>query len=181
VKPANLLTIEKSSGEHTTCDPRRLTGVSVFREIDREFSVGDRIQFTSPDWLLSVANRDLAVVESITPDGWISARLDNNRQVEFNAQEYRHFDHGYAVTSHSSQGLTAERVLVNAGTGVHPDLLNSRFGYVSISRASLEATLFTDDINKLSPQLSADVSKTSALEINQTASVAQVIGVGIGI
>ena len=27
---------------------------------------------------------------------------------------------GYAVTSHSSQGLTAERVLVNADTGVHP-------------------------------------------------------------
>jgi ATP-dependent exoDNAse (exonuclease V) alpha subunit len=70
-------------------------------------------------------------------------------------KEHRHFDHGYAVTSHSSQGLTAERVLVNADTGVHPDLLNSRFGYVSISRASHEATLFTDDMAKLSPQLSS--------------------------
>ena len=162
---ANLLTVEKSSGEQATYDPRRLTGVSVYREIDREFSVGDRIQFTAPDKSLGVANRDLAAIESIAPDGRISARLDNNRQVEFNAQEHRHFDHGYAVTSHSSQGLTAERVLVNADTGVHPDLLNSRFGYVSISRASHEATLFTDDMTKLSPQLSADVSKTSALEI----------------
>ena len=164
---ANLLTVEKSSGELATYDPRRLTGVSVYREIDREFSVGDRIQFTAPDKSLGVANRDLAVIESIAPDGRISARLDNNRQIEFNASEHRHFDHGYAVTSHSSQGLTAERVLVNADTGVHPDLLNSRFGYVSISRASHEATLFTDDMTKLSPQLSADVSKTSALEINR--------------
>jgi hypothetical protein len=41
------------------------------------------------------------------------------------------------------QGLTAERVLVNADTGVHPDLLNSRFGYVSISRDSHEATVTT--------------------------------------
>jgi ATP-dependent exoDNAse (exonuclease V) alpha subunit len=81
------------------------------------------------------------------------------------------------VTSHSSQGLTAERVLVNADTGVHPDLLNSRFGYVSISRASHEATLFTDDMTKLNPQLNADVSKTSALEI-QTPSIAQGIGMG---
>jgi hypothetical protein len=32
---------------------------------------------------------------------------------------------------------------------------------------------------KLNPQLSADVSKTSALEINQTTSVAQGIGMGI--
>ena len=176
---ANLLTVEKSSGEQITYDPRRLTGVSVYREIDREFSVGDRIQFTAPDKSLGVANRDLAAIESISADGRISARLDGNRQVEFNAGEHRHFDHGYAVTSHSSQGLTAERVLVNADTGVHPDLLNSRFGYVSISRASHEATLFTDDMNKLSPQLSADVSKTSALEINQPPSITQGIEMGI--
>jgi ATP-dependent exoDNAse (exonuclease V) alpha subunit len=176
---ANLLTVEKSSGEQATYDPRRLTGVSVYREIDREFSVGDRIQFTAPDKALGVANRDLAAVESISPDGRISARLDNDRQIEFDATEHRHFDHGYAVTSHSSQGLTAERVLVNADTGVHPDLLNSRFGYVSISRASHEATLFTNDLAKLSPQLSADVSKTSALEINQPVPVFQGIGMEI--
>src|SRR5580658_6221229 len=176
---ANLLTVEKSSGEQVTYDPRRLTGVSVYREIDRDFSVGDRIQFTAPDKSLGVANRDLAAIESIAPDGRISARLDSNRQVEFNAQDHRHFDHGYAVTSHSSQGLTAERVLVNADTGVHPDLLNSRFGYVSISRASHEATIFTDDMTKLSPQLSADVSKTSALEISPTQPMNQGISLGI--
>jgi ATP-dependent exoDNAse (exonuclease V) alpha subunit len=175
---ANLLTVEKSSGERASYDPRRLTGVSVYREIEREFSMGDRIQFTAPDKSLGVANRDLAAIESVAPDGRISARLDNNRHVEFNAHDHRHFDHGYAVTSHSSQGLTAERVLVNADTGVHPDLLNSRFGYVSISRASHEATIFTDDMSKLSPQLSAGVSKTSALEISPTHSVAQGIAIG---
>jgi conjugative relaxase-like TrwC/TraI family protein len=176
---ANLLTVEKSSGEQVSYDPRRLTGVSVYREINRDFSVGDRIQFTAPDKALGVANRDLAAVESISPDGRVSARLDSNRQIEFSALEHRHFDHGYAVTSHSSQGLTAERVLINADTGVHPDLLNSRFGYVSISRASHEATLFTDNMNKLSPQLSADVSKTSALEVSQTPSIAQGIEMGV--
>jgi conjugative relaxase-like TrwC/TraI family protein len=175
---ANLLTVEKSSGELATYDPRRLTGVSVYREIDREFSVGDRIQFTAPDKSLGVANRDLAVIESIAPDGRISTRLDNNRQFEFDAKEHRHFDHGYAVTSHSAQGLTAERVLVNADTGVHPDLLNSRFGYVSISRASHEATLFTDDMTKLMPQLSTDVSKSTALGIDQGTSLFQGMGMG---
>jgi len=174
---ANQLTVEKASDEQVVYDPRRLAGVSVYREIDREFSVGERIQFTAPEKSLGVANRDLATIESIAPDGRISARLDNNRQVEFNAQKDRHFDHGYAVTSHSSQGLTAERVLINADTGVHPDLLNSRFGYVSISRASHEATVFTDDMAKLSPQLTADVSKTSALEFNQAPSIAQGVGI----
>ena len=173
---ANLLTVQNQDGELTSYDPRRLTGVSVYKDTDRQFSSGDRIQFTAPDKSLGVANRDLAVIETIHPDGRLSARLDNNRQVEFNAEEHRHFDHGYAVTSHSSQGLTAERVLVHADTGVHPDLLNSRFGYVSLSRASHEATLFTDDMSKLGPQLGADVSKTSALEVTQTPSIVQGIG-----
>ena len=181
---ANLLTVEKSSGEQATYDPRRLTGVGVYREIDREFSAGDRIQFTAPDKTLGVANRDLAVIDSIAPDGrgntQIKARLDSGREVDFNPAEHRHFDHGYAVTSHSSQGLTAERVLVNADTGVHPDLINSRFGYVSISRASHEATVFTDDFAKLAQQLSADVSKTSALKIGQTVSMGQGLGISIG-
>ena len=118
-------------------------------------------------------------IEAIHPDGRLSVRLDNNRQIEFNPNEHRHLDHGYAVTSHSSQGLTAERVLVHADSSVHPDLLNSRFAYVSISRASHEATLFTDDMAKLGPQLGADVSKTSALEINQASSVAQGIGLAL--
>ncbi len=173
---ANELTVKKANGELATYDPRRLTGVSVYQEIQREFSVGERIQFTAPDKSLGVANRDMAKIEAIHPDGRLSVRLDNNRQIEFNPNEHRHLDHGYAVTSHSSQGLTAERVLIHADSSVHPDLLNSRFAYVSISRASHQATLFTDDMAKLGPQLGADVSKTSALEINQAPSVAQGFG-----
>jgi conjugative relaxase-like TrwC/TraI family protein len=173
----NQLTVEKTNGELATYDCRRLTGVSVYREIDHDFSVGDRIQFTAPDKSLGVANRDLAVIESISPDCRVSARLHNNRNIEFNPTDHRHFDHGYAVTSHSAQGLTAERVLVHADSSLHPDLLNSRFAYVSISRASRDVTLFTDDMAKLGPRLGADVSKTSALEIGQ----APTVGIGIGL
>jgi len=173
----NQLTVEKTNGELATYDCRRLTGVSVYRETDHDFSVGDRIQFTAPDKSLGVANRDLAVIESISPDCRVSVRLDNNRNIEFNPTDHRHFDHGYAVTSHSAQGLTADRVLVHADSSVHPDLLNSRFAYVSISRASHDVTLFTDDVAKLGPQLSADVSKTSALEIGH----APTVGIGMGL
>jgi ATP-dependent exoDNAse (exonuclease V) alpha subunit len=176
---ANELTVKKANGELATYDPRRLTGVSVYQEIQREFSVGDRIQFTAPDKSLGVANRDMATIEAIRADDRLSVRLDNNRQIEFDPDVHRHLDHGYAVTSHSSQGLTVERVLVHADSSVHPDLLNSRFAYVSISRASHQATLFADDMAKLGPQLGADVSKASALEINQASSVAKGIGLGL--
>lgn len=174
----NLLTVQKDSGESIAYDPRRLAGVSVFRETSHDFSVGDRIQFTAPDKQLGVANRDLAVIESISPSGRIAARLDDNRHIEFNAVEHRHFDHGYAVTSHSAQGLTAERVLIHADTSVHPDLLSSRFGYVAISRASHEATVFTDDAAKLAWHFGTEVTKTAALEINQSVSIGKGFGMG---
>jgi ATP-dependent exoDNAse (exonuclease V) alpha subunit len=180
INPAgNLLAVDTASGELITYDPRRLTGVSVYREVPHEFSVGDRIQFTAPDRSLGVANRDLAVIESIAPDGRLAARLEDNRQLEFNPADHRHFDHGYAVTSHSAQGLTAERVLVHADTGVHPDLLNSRFGYVSVSRASHEATLFTNDAAKLGQQLGTEVGKSSAVEVAQTPYIGQDLAMSI--
>ena len=175
---ANLLSVEMASGNFATYDPRRLTGVSVYREVAHEFSVGDRIQFTAPDKQLAVANRDLAVIESIAPGGRIASRLDGDRQIEFNAAEHRHFDHGYAVTSHSAQGLTAERVLIHADTGVHPDLLNSRFGYVSVSRGSHQAIVFTNDAAKLGRQLGTEITKTVALEICQP--MGQGLGISIG-
>jgi hypothetical protein len=40
----------------------------------------------------------------------MTARIDDSRLIDFAASEHRHFDH---VTSHSSQGLTSERVVVN--------------------------------------------------------------------
>jgi molybdopterin-guanine dinucleotide biosynthesis protein len=163
----NLVSVEQASGNVVTYDPRRLTGVSVFREVAHEFSVGDRIQFTAPDKSLGVANRDLGVIDSIRPNVQISAHLDDGRQIEFDALAHRHFDHGYAVTSHSAQGLTSERVLINADTGVHRDLLNSRFGYVAVSRASHEASIFTDDANRLNQRIGTEVSKSSALTLGQ--------------
>lgn len=169
----NLVSVEQASGNVVTYDPRRLTGVSVYQEVAHEFSVGDRIQFTAPDKSLGVANRDIAVIDSIGDDGLISARLDNGRQIGFDALTHRHFDHGYAVTSHSAQGLTAERVLINADTGVHPDLLNSRFGYVAVSRASHDATVFTDNANRLGERLGTEVSKSSALTLEQIAPAAR--------
>ena len=83
----------------------------------------------------------------------------------------RHFDHGYAVTSHSSQGLTSERVLVNMDTEVHPELMSNRFAYVSVSRASHDAQIYTNDAASLTASLSHDVSKASAVSFGKAQSI----------
>ncbi len=165
----NLLTVEKQNSERVTYDPSRLRGITAYREIEREFAIGDRIQFTAPIRDLHVANRDLGTIQQIDDAGRMSVRMDGDKEktVSFDPKEMRHFDHGYAVTSHSSQGLTAERVLVNMDTEVHPDLINARFAYVSVSRASHEAHIYTDNAASLGESLSHDVTKTSAVDFSK--------------
>jgi ATP-dependent exoDNAse (exonuclease V) alpha subunit len=101
-------------------------------------------------------------------------RLDDERGVDFNPQSHPHLDHGYAVTSYSSQGQTAERVLVPVDTELGAkDLLNSRMAYVSISRGQFDAQIFTDSLEKLPKALEHDVSQQSALRPQQAVALPQ--------
>ncbi len=165
--PHNLLTVVRIYGngqvqEHTY-DPRRQQGVSIYREQEKAFSVGDRIQFTAPANDLKVANRELGTIQSITDDGRISLKMDSGRALSFDPEAHPHLDHGYAVTSHSSQGQTADRVLINIDTELGAkDLLNNRMAYVAVSRGAHDAQIFTSDRQQLPQALSRDVSHQSA-------------------
>ncbi len=159
----NLLTVVRADGSELTYDPRRQQGVSVYREEPRSFAVGDRIQFTAPANDLKVANRELGTVEAIGQDGQIRLRMDGGREVQLDPCEHPHLDHGYAVTSHSSQGQTAERVLIHVDTELAAkDLLNSRMAYVAVSRGAEDAQVYTNDRAKLPEALGHDVSHESA-------------------
>ena len=158
----NQISVALLDGRRQGYDPRRQQGVSVYREEQRAFSVGDRIQFTAPENELKVANRELGTVERITEDH-MRLRMDDGRSVEIDPVRHPHLDHGYAVTSHSSQGQTADRVLVHVDTELGAkDLLNNRMAYVAVSRGELGAQLFTNDREKLPVALGHEVSQRSA-------------------
>ena len=50
-------------------------------------------------------------------------------------------------------------------TTAHPELINTRFAYVSVSRASEDARIYTNDATTLAERLSTDISKASAVEV----------------
>jgi hypothetical protein len=170
----NQLTVERQDGQHVTYNPERLHGIAAYREIIREFSEGDRIQLTVSKPDMDVKNRDLGTIERIEGTT-MSVRMDGEKEriLTFDSSQMRHFDHGYAVTSHSSQGLTTDRVLVNMDTTTHPELINTRFAYVSVSRASQDARIYTNDVANLAERLSTDISKASAVEISSRRSEVQ--------
>ena len=171
----NTLTVQKQDGATATYNPARLYGVNVYRELEREFALGDRLSFTAPSKELGVANRDLGTVQQIDKDH-LTVRMDNGKSVSFDPNQMRHYDHGYAVTSHSSQGLTAERVMVNLDSNINADLINQRFAYVAVSRGSHDAQIFTDNATSLIGKLSHDVVKSSALQVGQQFTTEQPTG-----
>ena len=173
---ANTITVELADGSSVNYDPRRLSGVNVFREVERDFATGERLQFTVPNKGLGVANRDLGTVTAIE-DGKMTVRLDGKspRTVTFNPVEFRQFDHGYAVTSHSSQGLTAGRVLANIDTDSSRNLINTRLAYVAISRASDDARVYTNSAETLGKRLASDITKTAAVDFKQNRSGEEVL------
>jgi conjugative relaxase-like TrwC/TraI family protein len=159
----NSVTIERENGVHQTYDPRRLSGVAVYHDTERAFSEGDRVQFTAPSRDLHVANRELSTIEKINDAGDMQLRMDSGCDVAFNIREHPHLDHGYAVTSHSSQGQTAERVLIHVDTELGEQLVNSRMAYVSVSRGQYDAEIYTNDKTELARDLSRDVSQRTAI------------------
>jgi conjugative relaxase-like TrwC/TraI family protein len=177
----NNITVSLEDGRTVTYDPRRLKGVNAYQEAAREFAIGDRLQFTAGDKNLAIASRDLGTVTAIGP-GAMTVRMDGNagRSITFDPDRMRHFDYGYAVTSHSSQGITAGRVLANIDTEAARSLINSRLAYVAISRASDDARIYTNDATTLAQRLATEVSKTAAVDFrpqpSSTTEVRQVTG-----
>jgi len=152
-----------TDGRTIQYNPKRPSGVEVFRPEHRVFAVGDRIQFRAPDRALKVANGELATVVAIDAAKAV-LRTDAGREVSAALQRLRHIDYGYASTSHSSQGGTVDRVVVNIDTLRSVELVNRKQFYVSISRARDAVTIYTDDRKALRYAVNRNREKSVALE-----------------
>ncbi len=157
------LTVKLQDGREVTYNPKRLSGVSVYKEASRQFAVGDRIQFRAPFREANVKNTELGTITNIA-DGDFTVSLSGDRVITFDPERFPHLDHGYAVTSYSSQGKTMDRVLVNAETTETELLVNQRMAYVAVSRARLDARIYTDSAADLGSALARRRDKTMALE-----------------
>jgi ATP-dependent exoDNAse (exonuclease V) alpha subunit len=159
----NTLKVERSDGSTKEYDPRRLRGVAVYEKAERSFSEGDRVQMTAPHNAAGVANRELGTVERVDSSGDMKLRMDSGRTAVVAAGEPAHVDHGYAMTSHSAQGATVDKVIVHAESGQSAALVNERFAYVAGSRMRDGLDVYTDNSQQLTTSLERQFDKTAAV------------------
>jgi ATP-dependent exoDNAse (exonuclease V) alpha subunit len=159
----NTLKVELPDKTTRQYDPNRLRGVAIYQKAERSFSEGDRIQLTAPNKSAGLANRELGTIERFDANGDMKLRMDSGRTATFRTAEPSHLDHGYAVTSHASQGATADRVIVHAESGQSAALVNERFAYVAGSRMREGLDIYTDNSPRLASSLERQFDKTAAV------------------
>jgi ATP-dependent exoDNAse (exonuclease V) alpha subunit len=123
------------------------------------------LKVAAGDWLLLQANHGKEFVNGERVQvreirhGHIA--LADRRQLPagFNA-----FTHGYAVTSHSSQGKTVDEVLLVASSRSFGAVNREQF-YVSISRGRERCRVFTDDADPLARRVTDSHERKAAVEL----------------
>ena len=79
-------------------------------------------------------------------------------------RSYGHFAHGYCTTSHASQGMTVDTVLIAQSTESFNASSHEQF-YVSCSRGKTEIKIYTDSVAELSQAVRRSHQQTSAADL----------------
>ncbi|OMG80723.1 MobF family relaxase [Achromobacter xylosoxidans] len=166
-KPNELEVMHIASQVRTVFNPARTTKISVYQPVEAELSAGDWVRITRNDAKLDLVNGGRFEVLAVTPT---TVTIGNGaRRLTLDASTMPlHLDRAYATTSHSAQGLTCDRVLINAES--YSRTTQRDVYYVAISRARHQAVIYTDNAGKLSKAVDRLEEKTAALDIGLEAS-----------
>ncbi|MEM6801256.1 MAG: MobF family relaxase [Bacteroidota bacterium] len=114
----------------------------VYEQKSLDLAKGDKIRITQNGFAQDkkrLNNGAVYEVKDFTSKGDIE--LSNCWVLPKN---YGNIDHGYVMTSHTSQGKTVDKVILSQSTLSQPAASREQF-YVSVSRARQQVEIFTDD------------------------------------
>jgi conjugative relaxase-like TrwC/TraI family protein len=137
----------------------RKIAVSLPRTV--EVCPGDTILIRRNHRKDGLINGQVFTVQRLCPDGSIETREGPRVSPDF-----RHFCHGYVVTSHKAQGRTNERVVIAA------QQLDPKAAYVACSRGKQEATVFTPEKEHLFSYLRHSADRPAAMDIVESSRTA---------
>jgi len=137
----NSLTVQTAARDEATYSPHLLGTMTaestVYRQEQREFASGDRVQFTRADDAQGIRKGELGTITAI-PDGKsFEVKRDSGSIVQLNTDQARHLDYGYAVES--IKAGAPERILFTQETAA-----NSR-EIESLLRNGREVGIYTSD------------------------------------
>lgn len=148
--------VRREDGSERDLDVCRCAGcVDVGERHELPVSVGERLLLRSN--APGITHGELVEVSGF--DG-ANIQLKDGRKL---GPGYRTFTHGYAVTSHGSQGKTVDEIILVATARSLPAVHREQF-YVSISRGRDQCRVLTDDLAVLRGHVARSSRRIAALE-----------------
>ena len=102
---------------------------------------------------------EIVVAKEIADDGTIS--LEDGRKIP---PDFLSWTHGYAVTTHASQGITVDKTIVSCGSSGLRAFTQEQF-YVGISRGKESVKVFTTDTEELTRRIGCSNERLLAMEL----------------
>ena len=150
----NQVTVRASEGSTVTFDPSRCADKTTYATQDIAISQGDQLRWTRNDTERGVRNGQVVTVEAIDAKGTATLRdaSGDTTAVDLSGQQY--LDYALVSTTYSSQGKTADQVLVAVDSTISKEGL-----YVAVSRAKQKLSLYTASKEKLLKQAERSTAK----------------------
>lgn len=154
-------------GEGVTPPIEHANRFEVYRPVQLALAAGDRVRITAggktKDGKHRLSNGSLYTLQGFSKRGDII--FDNGWVID---RDFGHLTHGYCTTSHSSQGMTVDKVFVGISSQSLP-ATDQRTAYVALTRGKEQVMIFTDDRKELLKAAGRPDEPLSATELAQPA------------
>ena len=156
------LVAANNRGQKRIVYPDQSDRYNVFETKKLAIAAGDKIRITGNGKTIEkthLFNGGVYYVSGFDREGNI--KLSNGCKL---SKEYGHFSSGYVVTSHSSQGKTADKVIISQSSLSGRASSMEQF-YVSVSRGRQAVSIYTDDKRHLLENIKQSTQRKSATEL----------------
>jgi len=156
----NKVVARNAHGEEREFTSKQARCFEVYERREIEVAANDRLLLTANrlESGFRATNGEVVTVSCVDEQGRI--KLQDGRVMP---EAYRHFDHGYAVTAHRSQGKSVDAVVISG------DAMKKELFYVAASRGRESVTVVTSDRELLRESVARSGARQSASELARKA------------
>ena len=150
----NQVTVAAPDGSAITFDPSRCADKTTYAVQEIVIAPGEQMRWTRNDTERGVRNGQIVTIAAVDAEGTATLKdaSGDEMTVELTGQQY--LDYALVSTTYSSQGKTADQVLVAVDSTISREGL-----YVAVSRAKQKLSLYTASKAKLFKQAERSTAK----------------------
>lgn len=171
------LILQDKDGKIQNWNSRNKNLIEVYEKEEKQLLKGDLIKINRTNG--NFKNGEKYTYKGVEGDQVLLSN-DKDEEHRMNLSEFKHWDHGYATTIYSSQGLTKSNVfmLINSNTLTNAQnsekvakslgkIFGNRAFYVGVTRASRELKIYTHDKSVARKAVGYSQDKTSFVQETQ--------------